>query len=241
MGPFVHIQSGVVIGADCIIESHATLVSGTTLGERNIVGQGSILGGDPQDRKYHGESTFLNVGSDNIFREFVTIHRGSGEGTATTIHNKCFIMGYCHIGHNCTIEDEVTIANYSGVSGHATLEALANIGGMTGIHQYARIGKVAMVGGMSRIVQDAPPFMITEGNNQTVYDINAIGLRRIGVTPERRMALHRACKLLYKSQLGLSNAIDIVKQEVPITEEVDYLLKFAARRFQGKNGRGDQP
>ena len=130
VGPFVHIQSGVVIGADCIIESHATLVSGTTLGERNIVGQGSILGGDPQDRKYHGESTFLNVGSDNIFREFVTIHRGSGEGTATTIHNKCFIMGYCHIGHNCTIEDEVTIANYSGVSGHATLEALANIGGM---------------------------------------------------------------------------------------------------------------
>lgn len=241
VGPFAHIGAGVVLGEDCIVESHASVLSGTVLGARNVVGQSAVLGGDPQDRKYKGEETYLIIGDDNVFREFVTIHRGSGPGTSTKIGNHCYIMGYCHIGHNCTVEDEVTIANYSGVSGHATLEHLVNIGGMTGVHQYARVGKVAMVGGMSRIVQDAPPFMITEGNEQTVHDINAVGLRRIGVTSERRMALHRACKLLYKSQLGLRNAIEVVEQEVPLTEEVTYLLQFAARRFQGKNGRGDQP
>ena len=132
------------------------------------------------------------------------------------------------------------VPNNVGVSGHVTVENLVTIGGMTGVHQFVRIGKIAMVGGMSRIVRDVPPFMLVEGAEQTVHDINAVGLRRIGVTQESRMALHKACKLLFKSQLGLTNALEIVAREVKSTPEVQDLIKFLERLFEGKNGRGDQ-
>jgi UDP-N-acetylglucosamine acyltransferase len=241
VGPFCQVEAGVVIGPGSVLDSHATVKAGTTLGARTKVGQGAVLGGDPQDRKYAGEPTFLEVGDDNVFREYVTVHRATGEGRKTVVGNRNFLMAYVHIGHNCTLEDDITIASYTGVSGHVTIETLANIGGMSGVHQYCRIGKVAMVGGISRIVQDVPPFLITEGIPQEVHDINAVGLRRIGITSTARMSLHKASKLLFKSQLGLSNAMELVRREVTVTEEVQYLLDFVARRFHGKHGRGDQP
>jgi UDP-N-acetylglucosamine acyltransferase len=149
-------------------------------------------------------------------------------------------MAFVHLGHNAHITDDCTITNNVGIAGHATIEPMATIGGMAGIHQFVRVGKMAMIGGMSRIVRDVPPFMIVEGQDQTVYDINAIGLRRIGIKPEARLALHKACKLMFKSKLALSNAIEIVRREVPSTDEVEYLIAFMERLYQGKNGRGDQ-
>lgn len=240
IGPFCYVEARVVLGPGTKLDSHSTVKGGTTLGADNFVGQGAVLGGDPQDRKYGGESTYLRVGDRNVFREYVTVHRATGEGNATVVGNDNYIMAYCHLGHNVTLHDFVTIANNTGVSGHVTIEDLVTIGGMTGIHQFCRIGKVAMIGGMSRIVRDAPPFMLAEGPEQEVHDINAIGLRRMGITPESRLALHKACKLLFKSQLGLKNAMAIVQREVVITPEVQYLLDFEERRGQGRNGRGDQ-
>ena len=241
IGPFCFVEAKVKIGPGCVLDSHVTIKSNTIIGNNNVFGQGAILGGDPQDRHYKGEETFLEIGDDNAFREYVTIHRATGEGNSTKIANRCLIMGYCHVGHNCQIDDDVTIANYSGISGHVTIEQLVNVGGMTGIHQFCRIGKIAMVGGMSRITQDCPPYMVTSGGEkQEVRDINAIGLRRIGVTPEERMALHRACKLIFKSQLGLTNALNLVQEEIEITPHVAYLLEFMQRRFRSTNGRGDQ-
>ena len=210
------------------------------MGEDNVVSQGAVLGGDPQDRKFHDENTFLRIGDRNVFREYVTVHRATGEGNATIVGNDNYLMAYCHLGHNVVTHDFVTIANNTGISGHVTIEELVTIGGMSGVHQFCRIGKVAMIGGMSRIVRDAPPFMLTEGANQEVHDINAIGLRRIGVTPQSRLALHKACKLLFKSQLGLTSSMETVRNELPQTAEVQYLLAFEERRFGGKNGRGDQ-
>lgn len=240
VGPFSFVEGGVTIGARTKIESHATIRTGTSLGEDNLVGQGTVLGGDPQDRKYKGEPTFLTVGDRNVFREYVTVHRAVGEGLATVIGNDNYIMATCHLGHNVTLHDFVTIANTTGISGYATVEEYVTIGGMTGVHQFCRIGKVAMVGGMSRITRDVPPFMLIEGNDQQVHDINAIGLRRYGVTPESRLALHKACKLLFKSMLGLTNAMETVRREVALTPEVQYLLTFEERRFRGRHGRGDQ-
>lgn len=237
VGPFCYVEGDVVIGEDCVLDSHATVKSGTTMGARCNVGQGAVLGGDPQDRKYSGESTYLVIGDDNIFREYVTIHRATGAGGTTFIGNRCFLMGCTHIGHNCRLEDDVTLANYVGVSGHVTIESLATVGGMTGIQQHVRIGKAAMIGGMSRIVQSAPPFMTTTGQDQTVRDINAVGLRRIGVTPDRRMALHRACKLLYHSNMAMRNAIELVRQEVAMTDEVVYLLNFIESQFKTVTSR----
>lgn len=240
VGPFSYVEAGAVIGAGTIIDSHATIKHSTTLGENNYVGQGSVIGGDPQDRKYNGEPTFLKIGDRNVFREYVTLHRATGEGKSTIIGNDCFIMAYCHIGHNCHVYDKVTIANSVGVAGHVTIEDLVNIGGMSGIHQFCRIGKVAMVGGFTKITRDVPPFCLVDGSEEEVRDINAVGLRRLGVTQDERLALHKACKLLFKSKIGLSNALEIVREEVMQTEEVKYLVAFEERRFSGRNGRGDQ-
>jgi len=240
IGPFCNVEAGVVLGPRTKMDSHCTVKSGTTLGADNYVGQGVVLGGDPQDRKYKGEPTFLRIGDRNVFRDYVTIHRATGEGNSTVLGDDNYLMAYCHLGHNVTLANFITIANSVGVSGHVTIEELVTIGGMTGVHQHVRIGKVAMIGGMSRINRDAPPFMLTEGMDPQVFDINAIGLRRFGVTPEDRLALHKACKLLYKSQLGLRNAIEIVQREVVITPQVRYLLDFEERRSEGRHGRGDQ-
>lgn len=240
VGPFSYIEAGAVIGKGTRIDSHATVKHFTTIGENNYIGQGSVIGGDPQDRKYNGEPTYLTIGNNNVFREYVTLHRATGEGKSTIIGNDCFIMAYCHIGHNCHVHDRVTIANSVGVAGHVTIEDLVNIGGMSGIHQFCRIGKVAMVGGFTKITRDVPPFCLVDGAEEEVRDINAVGLRRLGVTQDERLALHKACKLLFKSKIGLSNALEIVREEVMPTEEVKYLIAFEERRFSGRNGRGDQ-
>lgn len=241
VGPYCMVEKGVVLGAGCVLDSHVTIKGGTTLGANNFVAQGAVLGGDPQDRKYHGEPTFLVIGDNNVIREYVTIHRATGEGKATRVGNDCYIMAYCHLGHNVTVHDHVTMANYAGVAGHATIEEMVTFGGYVAIHQWARVGKVAMVGGLTRVVRDVPPFTLVSGMEQEILDINAVGLRRIGVTQQGRMSLHKAVKLLFKSELGLTNAIETVRREVPITPEVDYLLTYEERRFKGKAGRGDQP
>lgn len=240
IGPYCYIQKGVKLGAGCILESHVTILSGTEIGERCKFSQGAIIGGTPQDLKYKGEESFLKIGSDNVIREYVTIHRGSGEGTSTTIGDNNFIMAFVHIGHNCHIGTGVTITNNCGLSGHVTVEDGVVIGGMVGVHQFVRIGQFAMIGGMSRIVRDAPPYMQSGGMEQQVYDINAVGLRRRGISQEARQALHKACKLLFKSQIAVSTAIEFVQREVPQTPEVEYLLNFVERSRLGKNGRGDQ-
>lgn len=240
VGPFCYVEEHVVVGAGSRLDSHVVLKSGTTIGSNNFIGNGTILGGDAQDRKYLGQPTELIIGNDNVIREYVTIHRSNSEVDPTTVGNDCYIMAFAHLGHNCKVHDHVTIANNAGIAGHVTLEEYVNIGGMTGIHQFVRIGKVAMVGAMSGIGRDVAPFMLAEGRNQEIRDINAIGLRRVGISAEARMALHKACKLLFKSQLGLTNAMETVRREVKLTPEVQYLLEFEERRFKGKNGRGDQ-
>ena len=240
VGPFCLVEAGVRIGAGTVLDSHAVVKSGTTVGKRNYVGQGTVLGGDPQDRKYGGEPTFLSIGDDNNFREYVTIHRATGEGKSTVVGNNCYIMSYCHFGHNCNVSDSVTMANACQIAGHVTIEEMSTIGGFCGIHQFVRIGKLAMVGGFTKIVRDVPPFTLVDGPDG-VRDINAVGLRRIGVTSSARLALHKAVKLLFKSQLGLTTALETVRREVPSTDEVEYLLAFQERVFRGKHGRGDQP
>ena len=242
IGPFCYVEKGVKIGAGSRLDSHVTIKSGTTLGEKNLVAQGAVLGGDPQDRKWTGEPTYLHIGNKNVIREYVTISRATGEGKSTRIGNDCYIMAYCHLGHNVTLEDSVTLANNVGLAGHVTIETMATFGGMVGVHQFARIGKVAMVGAMTGIGRDVPPFTLVAGGiEQQVLDINAVGLRRLGISQAGRLALHKAVKLLFKSELGLTKAMETVRREVPITPEVDYLLQFEERRFRGKMGRGDQP
>lgn len=240
IGPFCYVEGGVKIGAGCRLDSNVTIKAGTTLGERNSIFQGAIIGGEPQDRGFKGQESFVVLGDDNIIREFVTIHRSKFEGGTTRLGNRNYLMAFVHLGHDCVLYDDITITNNVGCSGHVTIEERANIGGMTGVHQWTHIGRAAMVGGMSRITRDVPPYCIVVEDNH-VADINAVGLRRLGVTQEARRALHKAVKLLYKSQLSLTHAMEIVRRDVELTPEVEYMLAFEQRRFGGKNGRGDQP
>lgn len=241
VGPFCVIEDDVEIGERCILDSHVVIKSGTRMGEDNYLAQGTILGGYPQYRNFDPSTpTLLIIGDRNVIREYVTIHRASKEGHATRVGNDNYLMANSHLGHDVTIHNNVTMANGAGLAGHVTVEDLVTIGGMTGVHQFARIGRAAMIQGMSGISRDVPPFTITAERDRIV-DINAVGLRRSGVSQAARMALHKAVKILFKSELALTNAIAIVRREVPQTPEVDYLLAFEERRFNGKNGRGDQP
>lgn len=240
VGPFAIIEAGAKLGKDCLVEGHAVVRGDVTMGDRNVIGQGAIIGGDPQDRKYKGETTYLKIGDDNVLREFVTLHRGTGAGKSTVIGNNNFLMAFTHVGHNCTIHDNVTIANSCGISGHVTIEDGVNIGGMTGVHQFVRIGKYCMIGAMSGVGVDVPPFMLTEGRRCRVYDINAIGLRRLGYGPDVRMALHKACKILYRSELSMPDAIERVRAEIQPHPEVEYLLSFIENVSEGRYGRQDQ-
>ncbi|MBL8059155.1 MAG: acyl-ACP--UDP-N-acetylglucosamine O-acyltransferase [Chthonomonas sp.] len=240
VGPFCYVDDGVVLGPGCRLDSHVTVKSGTKMGARNSVFQGAIIGGDPQDRGFQGQESYVEMGDDNVIREFVTIHRSKLEGGTTRLGNRNYLMAFVHLGHDCNLHDDITITNNVGCAGHVTIEDRANIGGMTGIHQWTRIGRAAMVAGMARITRDVPPYCVVAGDNE-VIDINAVGLRRLLVTQEARRALHKAVRLLYKSELGLTHAIEIVRRDVELTPEVEYLLQFEQRRFGGKNGRGDQP
>ncbi len=240
IGPFCFVEADVSLGSGTKLDSHVTIKSGTSIGERNLVYQGAILGGLPQDRGFKGQESFLRIGDDNIIREYVTIHRSKFDEKETIVGSRCFLMAFVHLGHDCHLCDDITITNNVGCAGHVTIEDRANIGGMAGIHQWTRIGRASMVAGMSKITRDVPPYTIVSEDN-AVADINAVGLRRLGVTPDARRALHKAVKLLFKSQLSLTHAIEIVRRDVEMTPEVEYMLAFEQRRFGGKNGRGDQP
>jgi len=200
-----------------------------------------VIGGDPQDKRYSGEPTYLTIGNNNVFRECVTIHRATGEGKTTRVGNDNFIMAYTHFGHNVTINNNITIANCVQLAGHVTVEDLVTLGGGALVHQYCRIGKGAMVGGGTHVNRDAPPHICSPPVPQEARDINAVGLRRLGIDSTARLSLHKACKILFRTQLGLSNAMETVKRECAMNEHVEYLLNFLERLSKGKNGRGDQP
>lgn len=237
IGAFCVIGPDVVIGDGTIIGPHVVIEPLSTIGRDCQISAGVILGGNPQDTKFKGERSYLIIGARNIIREYVTIHRATGEGNATTIGDDNMLMAYCHIGHNCTIGSGVTMANMVGISGHVVVEDKAVFGGMVGVHQFVRIGKLAMLGGYSKIVQDVPPFMIADGRPMKVYDLNVRGLRRHGVAQKVRSDLKQAYKLLYRSNLNISQAVEAIETEVYPSPERDYLLGFVRNVRFGCAGR----
>jgi UDP-N-acetylglucosamine acyltransferase len=240
IGPFCVIGPDVIISDGTTVDSHAVIEQWTTVGRNCQIGCGTVLGGTPQDHKFQGERSYLIIGDNNIIREYNTIHRGSGEETVTRIGNDNMLMAYCHVGHNCELRDNIVMANMVGISGHVLIEDRVVFGGMVGVHQYIRIGRLAMIGGYSKVVQDIPPFMLADGRPTRVYDLNVIGLRRAGVPPRVRAGLKQAYKLLYRSNLNSTQAIEAieaVESEVDPTEERDYLLEFLRNVKFGFGGR----
>lgn len=241
IGAFSVVGPEVIIGDRTILDTHVVLENGTSLGTDCRICSGAVLGGSPQDHKFKGEKTQLILGDRNVIREYVTIHRSTGEGTATRIGDDNMIMANSHVAHNCQIGSRIMMANMVGISGHAVVEDDVVIGGIVGIHQFVRIGKMAMVGGFSKVVQDVPPFMMADGRPSKVYGLNTVGLRRHGISPSVRTSLKRSFKIIYRSDLNFSQAIEEIEQDVEESAEREYLLEFLRNVKFGFGGRQMDP
>lgn len=237
VGPYALIGPQVVIGEGTVIGPHVVLEGRTTIGKRCRIFAGAVLGGPPQDFKYQGEPSGLVIGDDNLLREYVTIHRATGEGENTQVGNGNMLMAYSHIGHNCQVGNEVQMANQVGISGHVAIEDRVVIGGLVGVHQFVRLGKLAMIGGYSKVAQDAPPFMLVDGRPSKVYGLNVRGLRRAGIPAEVRDSLKQAYRLIYRSNLNVSQAIEQIEATLPNSDELRYLVDFLRNSKHGYAGR----
>lgn len=228
IGPHVQIGDGTWIGAGAIIEGW------TVIGKNNKIYAGAIVGNDPQDLKFKGEKSYLFIGDNNIIREYATISRGTeGGGGETRIGNNNLFMSYVHVAHDCQVGNNVVVAHGSGIAGHVVIEDRVVIGGLAGIHQFTKIGRMAMVGAHTMVTKDVPPYIIVDGNPAKPYGINIVGLRRNGLSPETRMEIKRAYKILYRSNLNVTQAIEQMEQELPGSEEIDHFLRFLRSAERG--------
>jgi UDP-N-acetylglucosamine acyltransferase len=211
IGAHAIVGEGVQLGAGCIVQAHAILEGRTILGAQNSIGYGAIIGAMPQDFAFRETvSSEVRIGDGNTFREYVTIHRGTKEGSATVVGNNCYLMVGTHLGHNVKLGDKVVIANNCLLAGYVEVSSGAVLGGGTVFHQFLRIGPLAMVRGGTRFGKDIPPYVSADGEN-LLSGVNAVGLRRAGFTPEVRQEIKRAFKLVYWSGINISQALERAK------------------------------
>lgn len=236
VGPYAVIRGGTVIGPRSVIDAHV-LVESTTVGADCRLFFGAAIGGPPQDQHYRGEATRVVIGDRNIIREYVTIHRATGEGNVTRIGDDNMLMAMTHLGHNCRVGNMVTLSTLSGMSGHVIIEDRVIIGGMAGSHQRVQVGQLAMVSGYSKLSADVPPYSLVDGKPARVIGPNLTGLRRAGIEPEARRAVQRAFRIIYRSGRQLSDALDQVAAEFGQFPEVRYLVAFLRRVREGRVGR----
>ncbi|HEX5833678.1 MAG TPA: acyl-ACP--UDP-N-acetylglucosamine O-acyltransferase [Pyrinomonadaceae bacterium] len=206
------IEDNVEIGPNCDIGAYAVIKRFTRLGARNRIYEHAVVGGEPQDVKFRGEESFLDIGDANIIREFCTLHRASGAGETTRIGSRNFFMVGVHVAHNCLIGDDNIFANEVALAGHITIEDRVFLSNNVGAHQFVRFGRYAMVGGKSKIVQDVLPFFVTDGNPPRVRGLNVVGLTRAGFSEDARRTLKNAYRTLFKSAAPLANVLSELEQ-----------------------------
>jgi len=233
VGPFSVIEDDVVIGDGTWISSGVVVANGSRLGKRCKVFNGASVGGPPQDLKYAGEETFLEVGDDTVIREFVTLNRATKETGTTRVGKNCLFMAYTHVAHDCQLGDNVILANCVALGGHVVIGDWGIVGGLTPVHQFVHIGEHAMVGGGFRVSKDVPPYILA-GQEPLVFErINIVGLRRRGFDDRSLSSLDAAFRLIYKSGLNVSQAVERIVAEVERTPVVEKLLSFVASSKRG--------
>ena len=232
IGPHVVIEDRVTIGSGNRIFAGAYLCSGTQMGDHNEIHMGAVIGNAPQDRAYQGFKTETKIGSHNIIREYVTIHRATKERTATVIGDHNFLMVNAHVAHNCRIGNRVTLVNGASLAGYCTVEDDAFLSGMTVFHQFTAIGRLALVSAFSAVNLDVPPFMMCGGRGAVVHGTNIVGLRRAGLTPEVRDEIKRAYKILCHSGLNRNNALEEIER-ICVSQEVKHLVSFIQASKRG--------
>jgi UDP-N-acetylglucosamine acyltransferase len=233
IGAFGIVGEGCMIGDGCIIAPRAILERNVILGERVKVGVGSVLGGDPQDLKYKGEHTTVEIGDGTTIREYTTVNRGTTQSFKTSVGKNCFLMSYVHLAHDCHIGDGVIISNATQLAGHVTVDEKAILSGLVAVHQFATIGRYCFIGGCSRVAKDVPPYVKAVGNPIKLYGLNSVGLERNGFPEDVRRELKRAYRLFFKSELNLSQARERAAAELHRYPEIEEFLAFFDRSDRG--------
>jgi len=233
IGPYTLIGENVTIGEKTWIGSSSLIEGWTTIGRECRIFHGAVIGTPPQDVKYMGEETFCRIGDRNIFREYSTVHRATGEGEETRIGNDNFIMATAHIAHNCKIGSGVIVANGTTLAGHVQVEDKAFISGLCPIHQFVRIGSLSMIGGGCRVTQDMVPYMMGAGYPLRIVGLNLVGLKRNGIVDGTQKILKDAYRILFRSGLNTSQATMRMEEELPQIPEIQHLLHFIQSSKRG--------
>jgi UDP-N-acetylglucosamine acyltransferase len=223
----------VVIGPDCVIGSSVLIEGRTSIGANNRFFHGAAIGCEPQDKKFAGETSYVDIGDNNDFREFCTVHAATGEGEKTRIGDNNLLMAYVHVAHNCHLHDDCILANAVNLAGHVEVERHATVGGMTPVHQFVRVGAFSFVGGGSRLPQDVPPFIKVAGNPVEVAGVNSIGLKRNGFSDGDIINLRLAYRLLYRSGLNVTQALERIATDCELSPHIEELMAFIRRSDRG--------
>ncbi len=238
VGPYSLIGPDVSIASGTVVESGVVIVGHVTIGQRNLIGHHVVIGTPPQLQKDLGPENGVIIGDDNVFRESVTINAGTTRGGGPTrVGNHCYIMIASHIAHDCIVCDHAELINNVMLAGHVKIEEHAILSGGVGVHHFGTVGRLAFVGGLSKVVQDVPPFLLVDGSPARVRGVNVVGLRRAGFDETRINALKQAHRVLYRSKLSRSKAVEKIQSQ-PMTRDVEYLLQFVRGAAAGKQGRG---
>ncbi len=234
IGPYAVIEAHVVIGDRCRIDSHAVIKDYTRMGMGNHIHSHALIGGEPQDLKFQGEETWLEIGDGNRIREFSTLHRGTqGGGGMTRVGSRNLIMAYAHIAHDCQLGSDIVMSNGATLGGHVRVDDFAIIGGLSAVHQFGHIGTHAFVGGMTGVAQDLPPWMLAAGSRALVHGPNLVGLRRAEASREVISAFKQAFRLIWRSETPRSEALDQLEQEYAAFPQVMEFVRFVRSSERG--------
>jgi UDP-N-acetylglucosamine acyltransferase len=235
IGPFAFVGEEVELGEACVLHPHAAVRGPARLGKGNVVHPFCSVGGDPQDLTYRGERTELVVGDENVFHEFVTVNRGTSKGSGVTrIGSHNLFMAYAHVAHDCVVGDYTVFTNGATLAGHVTVEDWAVIGAFSAVHQFCRVGKHSYIAGYTVTTKDVAPFSMVAAPRETkCYGVNSIGLERRGFAKERIQTIEKAFRLLLRSKLNTSQAIDKMKETLNGSVDVEELIRFIETAERG--------
>lgn len=233
IGPYCIIGPNVTLGEGCRLHSHVVIAGPTVIGDGNEFYPFTSIGQRSQDLKYEAEPTHLEIGANNTFREFTTVHRATAPGGVTRVGSHGNFLAYAHIAHDCVVGDHVIFSNNGTLAGHVVVGDHAVIGGLSGVHQFCRIGAHAIVGGCTKIVQDVPPFLIADGNPAEVRGVNHVGLERRGFHAESIRELREAYKVIYRSNLNTTQGLEALRSQFPSSDLVTHLADFIATSERG--------
>ena len=233
VGPYTTIGKDVIIGKNTKIGEGVYIDEGTTIGENCNIFKGAVLGLPPQDFKYIGEKTFLNIGSGNTIREYVTIHRSTKKGTSTIIGNNNYLMAYSHVAHNCHLGDGIIMGNVASLAGHVDIEDGAMVGGLVGVHQFVKIGRLSIIGGCSKVVKDVIPYAKANGHPLRIYGVNIVGLKRNNFSEEVINSLKKVFKIIFRAGFNTSQALEKIKGEFSSHQEIKHIITFMENSKRG--------